>query len=114
MLQPLSSPSTISFGFYPQAIQAADILPHNDKEHQYQIFMPDFFEGKPTDMTWWSPPDSKEKGEKIGQWFQSEAPPKHLPRVPGIVRSVQEVNSSPKLGYYWLLGRQDGFPDCKR
>lgn len=42
---------------------------------QYQVFMPDFIEGGPADMTWWSPPDSKEKGEKIGQWFQSAGPP---------------------------------------
>jgi hypothetical protein len=64
---------------------------------QYQVFMPDFIEGGPADMTWWSPPDSKEKGEKIGQWFQSAAPPpKHLPRVPAIVRATQEVNSNIK------------------
>jgi hypothetical protein len=103
------------FGFYPQTIQGADILAHGDKEHQYQVFMPDFFEGKPADMAWWSPPDSKEKGEKIGQWFQSAAPPKHLPHVPAIVRAAQEVNSVVRswgvIGYCW--GGQGGFPDCK-
>jgi dienelactone hydrolase len=56
-------------------------------------------------MAWWSPPDSKEKGEKIGRWFQSAAPPKHLPRVPDIVRAAQEVNSNIKswgiIGYCW-------------
>jgi dienelactone hydrolase len=60
--------------------------------------MPDFFEEKPADMAWWSPPDSKEKGEKIGQRFQSTVPQKHLPHVPAIVRAMQEVNSNIQRG----------------
>lgn len=55
------------FGFFPQTIQGADILAHSDKEHQYQVFMPDFFDGKPADISWY-PPDSKEKGEKLGEY----------------------------------------------
>jgi hypothetical protein len=54
------------FGFFPQTLQGADILAHSDKEHQYQVFMPDFFDGKPADISWY-PPDTKEKGEKLGQ-----------------------------------------------
>lgn len=54
------------FGFFPQTLQGADILAHADQEHQYQVFIPDFFEGKPADISWY-PPDTKEKGEKLGQ-----------------------------------------------
>ncbi|KAK0346184.1 hypothetical protein LTR59_017902 [Friedmanniomyces endolithicus] len=39
------------FGFFPQTLQGADILAHADAEHQYQVFMPDFFDGKPADIT---------------------------------------------------------------
>lgn len=55
------------FGFFPQTLQGADILAHGDKEHHYQVFMPDFFDGKPADISWY-PPDTKEKGEKLGQY----------------------------------------------
>ncbi|KAJ9623037.1 hypothetical protein H2203_005969 [Taxawa tesnikishii (nom. ined.)] len=58
------------FGFFPQTIQGADILAHADKEHQYQVFMPDFFEGKPVPIDWY-PPDTKEKGEKLGEFFST-------------------------------------------
>ena len=54
------------FGFFPQTLQGADILAHGDEERPYQVFMPDFFEGSPADISWY-PPDTKEKGEKLGQ-----------------------------------------------
>jgi hypothetical protein len=40
------------FGFRPQTMQGADILAFSDPVHQYQVFMPDFFEGKPAEVTW--------------------------------------------------------------
>lgn len=40
------------FGYFPQTIQGADILSTSDKGHQYQVFMPDFFEGNPCDIAW--------------------------------------------------------------
>ncbi|KAI7384791.1 hypothetical protein KC332_g15827 [Hortaea werneckii] len=55
------------FGFFPQTLQGADILAHGDKEHQYQVFMPDFFDGNPADISWY-PPDNEEKGQKLGQY----------------------------------------------
>lgn len=58
------------FGFFPQTLQGADILAHGDKEHHYQVFIPDFFDGKPADISWY-PPDTKEKGEKLGQYVSS-------------------------------------------
>lgn len=41
------------FGYFPQSLQGADILSTSDKDHQYQVFMPDFFEGKPADISWY-------------------------------------------------------------
>jgi len=40
------------FGYYPQSLQGADILSTSDKDHTYQVFMPDFFEGNPADISW--------------------------------------------------------------
>lgn len=40
------------FGFYPQSLQGADILSTSDSHAQYQVFMPDFFEGSPADYSW--------------------------------------------------------------
>jgi hypothetical protein len=39
------------FGFFPQSVQGADILSTSDKDHQYQVFMPDFFDGKACDIS---------------------------------------------------------------
>ena len=47
------------FGFFPQTIQGADILAYGDKENQYQVFMPDFFEGSPADISWYPPDNGK-------------------------------------------------------
>jgi hypothetical protein len=38
------------FGFFSQSIQGADILATGDKDHQYQVFIPDFFDGNPFDL----------------------------------------------------------------
>jgi len=38
------------FGFFPQTIQGADILA---AAGEYQVFMPDFFEGEPADIAWY-------------------------------------------------------------
>lgn len=39
------------FGYFEQTLQGADILAHGAKE-EYQVFMPDFFEGNPADIAW--------------------------------------------------------------
>ncbi|CAN9459850.1 unnamed protein product [Alternaria alternata] len=72
------------FGFFNQTLQGADILAYTDSQ-KYQVFMPDFFEGNPADISW-MPPDTKEKEQKMGEFFKSQAaPPKTLPRIPKIV-----------------------------
>ncbi|KAF2083303.1 carboxymethylenebutenolidase [Saccharata proteae CBS 121410] len=93
------------FGFFPQTLQGADILATSDKERQYQVFMPDFFEGKPADISWY-PPDNDEKGQKLGQFFQTTAaPPKTVPRVPKVVQEINKkvggLESWAVLGFCW-------------
>jgi len=93
------------FGFFPQTIQGADILAHSDKEHQYQVYMPDFFEGEYADVAWYSL-DPKEKGEKVGNFVKTKAgPAKHLPKVKQIVQEAVEQNPNIKswgiMGYCW-------------
>lgn len=41
------------WGFSSQVIQGADILATADKDHQYQVFMPDFFDGEPCNPAWY-------------------------------------------------------------
>jgi len=107
------------FGFYPQTIQGADILANGDKEHKYQVFMPDFFEGKPVPMEWY-PPDNKEKGEKLGEFFKTTgAPPKTVQRIPKVLKEIEGQSSSIKswgiVGFCWggkvvNLSSQSGTP----
>lgn len=93
------------FGYFPQTLQGADILAHSDKEHQYQVFIPDFFEGSPADISWY-PPDTKEKGEKLQAFFQTTAaPPKAAGRIPGLVKDLQrqhpEIENWGIVGFCW-------------
>lgn len=92
------------FGFFPQTIQGADILAYTDSDRPYQVFMPDFFEGKPADISWY-PPDNDEKGKKLGEFFKTQAaPPKTLPRIPKIVKELGEKRGVEKwavVGFCW-------------
>ncbi|KAK1824784.1 hypothetical protein LTR12_000841 [Friedmanniomyces endolithicus] len=106
------------FGFFPQTLQGADILAHADAEHQYQVFMPDFFDGKPADISWY-PPDNEEKGKKLGEydypshpterpaWFFNTlaAPPKTLERIPKVLKAIQAERPDIKewaiVGFCW-------------
>jgi dienelactone hydrolase len=92
------------FGFFPQTLQGADILAYTDKDQQYQVFMPDFFEGSPADISWY-PPDNKDKEQKLGEFFQTQAaPPKTLPRIPKIVDELSKSNGIEKwaiIGFCW-------------
>jgi len=92
------------FGFFSQTIQGADILAYSDSEHPYQVFMPDFFEENAADISWY-PPDNKEKEEKLGKFFQERAQPsKTLPRVPKVVKELEEKRGVEKwgvVGFCW-------------
>lgn len=90
------------FGFWPQTIQGADILAHSDHEKKYQVFMPDFLEGQPADITWF-PPDTPEKGEKLGAFFGAQgAPPKTVPRVPKVVNELKAAH--PEIKEWAVIG----------
>lgn len=73
--------------------------------------MPDFFEGKPADISWY-PPDTDEKGKKLGEFFKTTAaPPKNVERVGKVLNELKEKNPDIKswgvLGYCW--GGKVGF-----
>lgn len=91
------------FGFFPQTLQGADILATSDKEHPYQVFMPDFFEGKPADLSW-HPPQTKEHEQKLGEFFSTQgAPPRTLERIPGIVQELNKkgIEKWGIVGFCW-------------
>jgi hypothetical protein len=93
------------FGFFPQTLQGADILAHADGDHQYQVFMPDFFEGNPADISWY-PPDTDEKGKKLGEFFQTTAaPPKAVEKVKSVMKELSSKNAGISswgvVGYCW-------------
>jgi dienelactone hydrolase len=56
--------------------------------------MPDFFDGKPADISWY-PPDTKEKGEKLGEFFNSQgAPGKTVERISKVLKEIESQRSS--------------------
>ncbi|KAG9236110.1 dienelactone hydrolase family protein-like protein [Amylocarpus encephaloides] len=90
------------FGYYPQTIQGADILAYADKSNQYRVFMPDWLEGKPADISWY-PPDTEEKGKLLGHFFQTTgAPPKTAEKVPGMITAIEEF--SPPIKTWGIVG----------
>lgn len=67
--------------------------------------MPDWFEGKPADISWY-PPDTEEKGKKLGEFFQTTAaPPKTVERVKKVIEELKnkhpEVQDWGVVGYCW-------------
>lgn len=68
--------------------------------------MPDFFFGKPADQSWY-PPDTKEKGEKLGAFLQGPAaPPKTAGKIPAVVEEITEktggtITKWASLGMCW-------------
>lgn len=67
--------------------------------------MPDWFEGKPADISWY-PADTPEKREKLAGFFENQgAPAKTASRVPKVVKEIQsqhpEIKEWGVLGYCW-------------
>lgn len=90
------------FGYFPQSLQGADILSTTDDKTKYQVFMPDWFEGKPADISWY-PPDTKEKGEKLGNFFKTTgAPPATASKVPTILKEIESKYS--KISTWGVVG----------
>jgi dienelactone hydrolase len=80
--------STDIFGFFPQTIQGADILATSGPDREYRVFMPDFFEGSPADISWY-PPQTEEHRQNLANFFQTKAvPSKLLSKIPDIKASA--------------------------
>lgn len=93
------------FGFSDQALQGADILAHADSSHQYQVFMPDFFLGKPLSHEDY-PPDTEEKQQRLGAFFGGPANPQETAKkVPKLVKEIDEkcsgIQKWASLGMCW-------------
>ena len=93
------------FGYKDQILQGADILAHSDKEHQYQVYMPDFFDGHPMNLADF-PPQTDEQKKKLGDFFSNEAnPQKAQKRIPACLKAAEESNPNIKawgtIGYCW-------------
>ncbi|KAL3493528.1 hypothetical protein BJX62DRAFT_235129 [Aspergillus germanicus] len=97
------------FGFFPQTLQGADILSTSSAQ-KYRVFIPDFFEGEPADITWF-PPQTDEHKQKLGNFFNTKAaPPATLSKIPGVVSEANSLapggaggkfESWSILGYCW-------------
>lgn len=75
------------FGFSNQGIQGADIIATSDKDHQYQVFQPDFFEGEPCNPEWYPPTDDDKKA-KLGAWFENRGPPMGVGKIPETIKAI--------------------------
>lgn len=102
------------FGFSDQALQGADILAHADAKsgHEYQVFMPDFFLGKPLTHNDY-PPDTEEKKKTLGAFFGGPAaPPDNAKKVPGLIKEIEKqcsgIQKWGSLGMCW--GGKVGHP----
>ena len=88
-------------------LQGADILAYGSEEnHQYQVFVPDFMRGNYADHSWF-PPDTPEKGQAMGAFFQGPAnPATALGAIPGILKEIEEksggtITKWAALGLCW-------------
>ncbi|KAF7937861.1 uncharacterized protein EAE97_007657 [Botrytis byssoidea] len=90
------------FGYYPQTIQGADILAQGSGE-EYQVFMPDFFEGQPARLEWY-PPVTDEQMKSLMNWFAPRKPDIAIERIPSILKNIEEKHGEKiwgAVGYCW-------------
>ena len=84
------------FGYFPQTIQGADILSTSHDHEKYLVFMPDFFEGTPANISWY-PPTDETKQKSLGEWFQSKGSPHEgAKKIPGILKNIEQEYSGIK------------------
>lgn len=93
------------FGYSSQALQGADILAYACQNKQYQVFVPDFFYGKPLPPSVF-PPDTDEKKKAMGDFFGGPAaPPANAAKVPELVKKLGDKYSGVKkwgsVGMCW-------------
>ena len=107
------------FGFYEQTLQGADILANSDDHNKYKVFIPDWFEGKPADISWYAsisclsaksdvagiryPPKTEEQGNKLNNFFSTIAsPPKIVGKVPDTVKEIEKQH--PEIKSWGIIG----------
>ncbi|KAL4874240.1 dienelactone hydrolase family protein [Aspergillus karnatakaensis] len=91
------------FGFFPQTLQGADILSTSSSQ-KYRVFIPDFFEGSPADITWF-PPQTDDHKSKLGNFFNTKAaPPQTLSKIPGVVTEANNLAPGPRFDSWSILG----------
>ncbi|KAG9666328.1 alpha/beta-hydrolase, partial [Aureobasidium melanogenum] len=92
------------FGFSPQSLQGSDMLAYGNHKEQYQVFVPDFLLGQYADHAWF-PPDTAEKGQAMGAFFQGPANPvTTVQKIPGLVKTIGE-SSSGSIESWAILGK---------
>ncbi|THV70396.1 alpha/beta-hydrolase [Aureobasidium pullulans] len=92
------------FGFSPQSLQGADLLAYGNKDEQYQVYVPDFLLGQYADHTWF-PPDTAEKGQAMGEFFQGPANPiTTVQKIPALVQTIT-ASSSGSIESWAILGK---------
>ena len=90
------------FGFFPQTVQGADILAFSDHENKYRVFLPDFFEGKAADISWY-PPTTEDHQKALGNFFGGVGNPvKAVERIPALVSAIKTAN--PNIENVYALG----------
>ncbi|KAL1992836.1 hypothetical protein VTN49DRAFT_3592 [Thermomyces lanuginosus] len=94
------------FGFFPQTLQGSDILSTSDADNKYRVFIPDFFEGEPCDISV-VPPKTDEQKQYLSNFLSTKAAPaKAVSRIPAIVEEANKLSPSGSfqwgiLGYCW-------------
>jgi dienelactone hydrolase len=84
------------FGYFDQTVQGADLLAHSGK---YQVFMPDFFDGKPAEMSWMA----QGMDGPLGQFFGTTGNPQTaVGKLPGLVEAINKKYTSIKT--WGILG----------
>ncbi|EHA25563.1 hypothetical protein ASPNIDRAFT_56645 [Aspergillus niger ATCC 1015] len=86
-----------------QTFSGADILA-TASEQKYRVFIPDFFQGEPADITWF-PPQTDDHKQKLGNFFQTKAaPPANLPKIPSIVSEANKLAAGGSFQSWSILG----------
>lgn len=96
------------FGFFPQTLQGADLLAYSDSHHQYRVFIPNWFNGNPANITWY-PPKTDEDKKNLSEFFSGPAvPSKTLNRIPEVYAEANKLAASGDgfskwgiVGYCW-------------
>ncbi|RDW63359.1 dienelactone hydrolase [Coleophoma cylindrospora] len=91
------------WGLSSQVIQGADILATSDKDHSYQVFIPDFFEGEPCNKAWY-PPNTDEQKKNLYAWFDTRTPAIGAERTPKIIKDVEALYGKKTwgvVGFCW-------------